>query len=143
MPKTYSSIWIHTIWTTKGHVPLLDKNFRVDLCNYIRQNAQEKQIYVDMINGIEDHLHALVRLTTSQSVAEIMKQIKGSSSYWINDNELTSVKFNWQRGYGALSVSLHELDKIRKYIKKQEQHHKHWKLDEELERFMYLNQISQ
>jgi REP element-mobilizing transposase RayT len=59
MSKTYNSIWIHTIWTTKDRVPLLDKNFRVRLCSYVRENAKDKQIHVDMINGIEDHLHAL------------------------------------------------------------------------------------
>jgi REP element-mobilizing transposase RayT len=143
MPKTYSSIWIHTIWTTKNRIPLLNKDFRIDLCTFIRKNAQEKQIHLDMINGIEDHLHALISLLPTQSIAEAMQQIKGASSYWINKNELVNVKFRWQQGYGALSVSPHEIDKIRKYIKKQQQHHKHWNLEEELERFKHFNQESQ
>jgi REP element-mobilizing transposase RayT len=143
MPKTYSSIWVHAIWTTKNRVPSLDKKFRVDLCKYIRENAHEKQMTVDMINGIEDHLHALIRLLPTQSVAEIMKQIKGASSNWINKNEIVNEKFKWQQGYGALTVSPREVDKIRRYIKNQEHHHKSWKLDEELGRFKYLKEKHQ
>ena len=100
----------------------------------------EKGFIIDMINGIEDHLHGLIRLLPSQSIAEVMKQIKGASSYWINENKLLKIKFNWQQGYGALSVSPYQIDTIRNYIKKQEQHHKHWKLDDELRRFQSLDE---
>jgi REP element-mobilizing transposase RayT len=139
MSKTYTSIWIHAIWTTKERVALLDRSFRVDICSYIRENARENQMHVDTVNGIEDHLHALISMLPTQSVAQIMKQIKGTSSHWINENELTNVKFSWQRSYGALSVSPQEVDKIRKYIRKQEDHHKNWKLDEEFKRFKHFD----
>jgi|AntRauTorcE11898_2_1112593.scaffolds.fasta_scaffold08887_2 REP element-mobilizing transposase RayT len=140
MPKTYSSIWIHVVWTTKNRHPLLRKRFRVDLCTYIRRNAMEKGIIVDMINGVEEHLHALVRFLPSQSISNAVKQIKGASSRWLNKNEFLDVKFSWQQGFGALSVSPSEINKIRNYIKKQEEHHKHWKLEDELKRFQHFEQ---
>ena len=139
MPKTYSSIWIHTIWTTKERNPLLARNFRIPLCSRIRENAMQKGFIIDMINGVEDHLHGLIHLLPSQSVAEVMKQIKGASSHWINENGLVKIKFNWQQGYGALSVSPSQIDSIRNYIKNQEQHHKHWKLEDELQKFQFLD----
>ena len=95
----------------------------------------EKGMIVDMVNGIEDHMHALIRLKPVQSPSKVMKQIKGTSAHWINSNELSVAKFQWQQGYGALSVSSDHLDKIRKYIKAQEYHHKSWKLEDELKRF--------
>ena len=140
MPKTYSSIWIHFIWTTKDRRPLIAKEFKVDLCTFIRRNTMDKGMIVDMVNGIEDHMHALVRLKPVQSPSQVMKQIKGASARWINSNELLTTKFQWQQGYGALSVSPDDLNNIRKYIKTQEYHHKNWKLEDELKRFQHYPQ---
>ena len=95
---------------------------------------------VDMINGIEDHMHAMVRLKPVQSISEVMKQIKGASARWINSKELLDMKFQWQQGYGALSVSPDDIDKVRKYIKNQEYHHRSWKLEDELKRFQHYPQ---
>ena len=139
MPKTFSSVWVHTIWTTKERNPLLNQTFRAELCTFIRKNTRKKEILVDMINGVEDHLHCLFRLLPRQSISEVMKQIKGASSFWINDNNLTPIKFKWQEGFGALSVSPGEIDKVRSYIKNQKQHHKKWHLDDELKRFLYFS----
>ena len=135
MPKTYSSIWIHLIWTTQDRRPLIAKGLNVELCTFIRKNTIEKGMIVDMINGIEDHMHAMVRLKPVQSISEVMKQIKGASARWINSKKLLDMKFQWQQGYGALSVSPNDIDKVRKYIKNQEYHHRSWKLEDELKRF--------
>ena len=143
MPKTYSSIWIHLIWTTKDRNPFIAKDFNVALCTFIRRNTAEKDITVDMINGVEEHMHALIRLKPVQSVSEVMKQIKGASARWINAEELLSLKFQWQQGYGALSVNPDDIDKVRKYIKNQRQHHKNWELEDELQRFRYFNEEAQ
>ncbi|HLR31599.1 MAG TPA: IS200/IS605 family transposase [Fodinibius sp.] len=143
MPKTYSSIWIHLIWTTRNRRPLLAKSFNVELCTFIRKNTVEKGMIVDMVNGIEDHMHALIRLKPVQSVSEVMKQIKGASARWINEEELLRVKFQWQQGYGALSVTPNDIEKVRKYIKNQERHHQKWELEDELQRFRYFDEEPQ
>jgi len=96
-----------------------------------------------MINGVKEHMHALIRLKPVQSVSEVMKQIKGASARWINAEELLSLKFQWQQGYGALSVNPDDIDKVRKYIKNQRQHHKNWELEDELQRFRYFNEEAQ
>ena len=140
MPKTYSSIWIHLIWTTQDRRPLIAKGLNVELCTFIRKNTIEKGMIVDMINGIEDHMHAMVRLKPVQSISEVMKQIKGASARWINSKKLLDMKFQWQQGYGALSVSPNDIDKVRKYIKNQEYHHRSWKLEDELKRFQHYPQ---
>ena len=135
--KSYSSIWIHAVWTTKNRVPLLHKNFRIELFIQTKQNAEEYGYILDTLNGIEDHMHCLIRLLPDQKLTSVIKQIKGSSSHWINSRDLLNIAFAWQAGYGALSVSPSEVHKVRQYIIQQEKHHKKWNLDEELERFEY------
>lgn len=139
--KSYSSIWIHCVWTTKNRQPLLDKKFRIQVFQCIKQDALENEYIMDVINGIEDHVHCLIRLMPSQRLSDLLKQIKGSSSRYINEGQYLKSKFSWQVGYGAISVSPDNLDIIRKYIINQERHHQHWKLDEELSRFKFYQDI--
>jgi REP element-mobilizing transposase RayT len=135
--KSYSSIWIHLIWTTKERQPLLDKTFRGDLIVYMKQNAVDNGILLDCVNGIEDHLHGLVRLLPAQCLSDIVKQLKGSSSHWIYQNKFHPFPFSWQAGYGALSVNPADIKEIRQYIFKQEVHHHQWGLDQEIKKFKY------
>jgi putative transposase len=139
--KSYSSLWVHLIWTTKDRLPLLHKNFRVSLFRYMKQRAQQKEMIVDMINGIEDHVHCLVRLKTTQSISQIVKQLKGSSSRWISSKNMIEIPFSWQRGYGAISVSPSEIDTVRQYIIHQENHHAKWNLDQEIDQIKGYNDI--
>lgn len=116
--KSYSSIWIHLIWTTKGRAPLLQKSWRISLFKFIKKNALDHGIILDTINGIEDHVHVLVRILPRQKVSDIVKQCKGASSRWINNQHFIHQNFSWQTGYGAISVSPPDIDKVRKYIRK-------------------------
>ena len=96
---------------------------------HIKENAIQKGIYIDFINGYEDHCHCLISLNINQSVDKVMQLIKGESSFWINKNRhlfpnLKGRKFEWQDEYFALSVSESVVYKVRNYIKNQEVHHK-------------------
>lgn len=113
---------------------MLHKNFRLSLFKYVKRHAQQKEIIVDTINGIEDHVHCLVRVKPIQSVVKIVKQLKGSSSRWINSKNVIEMPFAWQVGYGAISVSPSGINKVRQYIIHQERHHEEWNLGEELAR---------
>ncbi|HCI69523.1 MAG TPA: transposase, partial [Balneola sp.] len=83
----------------------LSKSFRFELFNHIKDYSSENEIDLDIINGIEDHVHCLFRLKSSQNPAEVIKLIKGESSFWINKNVILDDKFEWQVGYGVFSVS--------------------------------------
>jgi putative transposase len=78
--STFSKIWIHAIWTTKNREPILYKKIRYELFNYIKKEVALKNIYVDTINGIEDHVHCLFQLKTTQSISFVIQEIKGGSS---------------------------------------------------------------
>jgi REP element-mobilizing transposase RayT len=119
----YIKVWIHLIWTTKNRYPYLKKSLRIRLIHHIRENAISKGICIDFINGAEDHIHILLRLKADQSIANIVKLIKGESSYWVNQRKWFTTKFEWQRDYYAISHNSKYIKKIREYIKNQEKHH--------------------
>jgi len=103
---------------------------------HIRENARQKGIYVDHVNGYSDHCHCLVSLGIDQTIQKVMQMIKGESSYWINKNNLTSNKFDWQDEYFAVSVSESALDRVREYIKNQDEHHGIKTFQEEYDEFI-------
>lgn len=101
-----------------------------------QRECQGKGIFIDFVNGYSDHCHCLVSLGIDQSIQKVMQLIKGESSFWINKNELTKEKFEWQDEYFAVSVSESMLDKVRAYIKNQEEHHNKKTFQEEYEEFI-------
>ena len=100
------------------------------------QNCKEKEIFLQVINGHTDHLHCLISLGKDQSVSKITQLIKGESSFWINQNNLTPEKFSWQDDYFAVSVSESQIEAVINYIKNQERHHSKKSFNEEIEEFM-------
>ena len=88
------------------------------------------------INDHEDHCHCLVSLGENQSLRKIIQLIKGESSYWINKELFLEEKFEWQDEYFAVSVSESQLDRVREYIKNQEEHHRKKTFQQEYEEFI-------
>lgn len=78
-------IWIHYVWTTKNRKPLLKEPYRSLLYKHIREYAFEKNIFLDRINGYEEHVHAIVSLGSRQTIDGIAQILKGESSFWFNN----------------------------------------------------------
>ena len=133
---SFAKIWIHVVWGTKNQEPVLQKSIRGRVLQHISENAISKDIYIDCINGYTDHLHSLMTLNADLSVAKQMQLIKGESAFWINKEALTNQKFEWQDEYFAVSVSESVLNKVRDYIKNQEEHHKHKTFQQEYDEFI-------
>jgi REP element-mobilizing transposase RayT len=133
---SYVRLWIHCVWGTKKRVPFLTKENKKKVIEHIRNNALEKNIYIDTINGHTEHLHCIISLNAQQSIAKVMQLIKGESSFWINSNKLTKSKFEWADEYFAVSISESQLNKVRNYIKNQEEHHRKKKWLEECDEFV-------
>jgi putative transposase len=130
---SYIRIWVHSVWTTNKRIPYLTDKIREEVIYHIHENSRLKGIYIDHINGYHEHLHALISLGGSQSVSEVMQKIKGESSFWINKNKMTGLKFEWQDDFYAVSIGMPQLENLRKYIRNQEEHHKQETLQEELD----------
>jgi len=140
----FIKVYIHFVWSTKNRFPFLKtKEMRLKVWNHIRENAKEKGIFIDFINGYNDHCHCLVSLGVDQTIQKIMQLIKGESSFWINKQGLLAdlpsaeiEKFEWQDEYFAVSVSESMLDTVRNYIKNQEEHHSKKTFQEEYDEFI-------
>jgi len=140
----FVKVYIHFVWSTKNRFPFLKtKEMRLKVWNHIRENAKEKGIFIDFINGYNDHCHSLVSLGVDQTIQKVMQLIKGESSFWINKQGLLAdlpsaeiEKFEWQDEYFAVSVSESMLDTVRNYIKNQEEHHSKKTFQEEYDEFI-------
>lgn len=128
----FVKVYIHFVWSTKNREPFLDSyEVRTTVWQHIKENAKSKEIFIDTINGYQEHCHCLISLGIDQTMSKIMQLIKGESSFWINKNNLCSQKFEWQDEYFAISVSESIVDKVRDYIKNQEEHHSRTSFKEE------------
>lgn len=139
--QSYTSLWVHLVWSTKNRQPLIHLQLKKPLYDRMREIADEKDFRIDFINGIEDHVHLLVSLKSTQSVCTVVKDLKGITSIWVNQNNLTEAYFEWQDGYAAFSVSYSQLNRVRSYIKNQRKHHLTEGFDKEMRRFNELNQL--
>jgi len=130
-------VYIHFVWSTKNRESFLsDKEIRFKVWRHIKENAKFKDIYIDIINGYNDHCHCLVSLGVDQTIKQVMQLIKGESSFWINKEKLINAKFEWQDEYFAASVSESLIEKTRNYIKGQEKHHEQNSFQQEYEDFL-------
>ena len=133
---SYITAYVHFVWTTKNRIPFLKDSIRSKVIEHIKENAKEKNIYIDEINGFEEHIHCLVSLGPNKSLEKIAQLLKGESSFWTNKNNLTSQKFGWQNDYWVAGVGKAELNRVRNYIRKQEEHHRKVSFEEELGKFL-------
>jgi len=130
--------WLHCVWGTKSKVAFLTSQNKVEIFSHIRENAKQKGIHIDMINGHQDHVHCIVSLNADQSVTKVMQLIKGESSFWINKNSIVKESFEWAHEYFAVSVSESQIDKVRDYIRNQEEHHQKKSWEEEYKEFLSI-----
>jgi REP element-mobilizing transposase RayT len=138
MPHSFNKIWIHAIWATKERLPLINASVEDKIHPFISVQLREQGCLVKIINGMPDHIHCLFLLNPQKSIAEVIKQIKGSSSHFVNQNNLILEKFAWQTGYAAYSVSESVVDKVFLYIKNQKQHHTMKTFQQEYDEFLKL-----
>jgi REP element-mobilizing transposase RayT len=132
----FIKIWIHLIWSTKNRAHLISKELKPKLLAHIKENAKQKDIYLDSINCFSDHIHFLISLKGEQSISKVAMLLKGESSFWVNKNKLSNFKFEWQDEFIAVSVSESVVAKVRKYIADQEKHHKTKSFAEEYDEFI-------
>jgi len=138
MPHSYNKIWIHAIWATKLRAPMIHTNVERQIHQFISDQLREQGCPVRIVNGMPDHIHCLFLLSPQKFIAEVIKQIKGSSSHFINQHNLVPEKFAWQTGFAAYSVSESVVEKVFRYIKNQKQHHHKKSFIQEYDEFLKL-----
>ncbi len=143
MAQTYTQLIIHAVFHTKDNQNLIQPAFERAIYDQFRIQLEEISCPLLEIGGMPDHVHLLFRLDPKRSISDIMKQIKGGVSHWINQQDFLSNKFSWQNGYGAFSVSASQLDHIRHYILTQKEHHQTMSFRQEYEEFMRLHGLGE
>ena len=137
MAQSLSRLWTHLIFSTKNRFPFLsDKTIRIDMHGYLANMLREQDCETLIVNGVEDHVHALFALSRTRAIADVVKEIKRTSSVWLKELSPKLSKFHWQGGYGAFSVSQSNLDEVIRYIENQEEHHKRVTFQDEYRAFL-------
>lgn len=133
MPKSCTLVYIHFVWATWDRLPLVTSDLEPSIYACIASKCQELKSELLGIGGTQDHVHVLVRLHSTVSVAELAKGMKGSSSHLVTHELAPNHGFKWQGAYGAFSVSRRDVPQILAYVKKQKEHHANGEVREEWE----------
>lgn len=115
--------YIHLVWTTKDRDPCLTPELERAVHHCLSNQAERMKCVVRAIGGMPDHVHMVIWLPATLSVAELVKNLKGTSSAFINDEQRHESHFRWQEGYAVFSVSRSHLAAVTAYVLNQKQHH--------------------
>ncbi|MFH6961115.1 IS200/IS605 family transposase [Flavobacterium plurextorum] len=141
MANTYSQLYIHIVFAVKGRQNLISKKSKDEIYKYITGIITHQKQKLIAINGMPDHIHILVGIKPNISISDLVRDIKSSSSKFINEQKWINGKFEWQTGFGAFSYGHSQLTSVIKYIENQEEHHKTKTFKEEYITFLKLFNI--
>jgi len=141
MADTYSQLYIQIVFAVKGRQNLISKKWKDEMYKYITGIITNQKQKLIAINGMPDHIHILVGIKPNISLSDLVRDIKSSSSKFINEQKWINGKFEWQNGFGAFSYGHSQLTNVIKYIENQEKHHKTKTFKEEYIAFLKLFNI--
>ena len=124
MPQSLSLVIVHVIFSTKERRPFLDPDTRQKLHAYLATVARNAGCEAYRVGGVADHVHLAIRFSRTLTIADLVEELKTSSSKWLKTQSPELAPFSWQRGYGAYSIRPSDLDALRAYIDGQEEHHR-------------------
>jgi putative transposase len=143
MATTLTELLYHCIWSTKNRDPLIRPEIEENVWRILAGTAKRNEMRILNVGGIENHVHVLVRIPKTMSVSEAMQRLKGGSSKAINNEELlgSELRFAWQDGYGAFTVSKSNVPDIERYVLGQREHHRVRTFEDEFVEFLDRHEI--
>jgi REP element-mobilizing transposase RayT len=132
---------MHCVFSTKERRKLITPDLQERLYPYLGGIARENKMKALAIGGVEDHVHALLSIPSTLSIAKSVQLLKGNSSKWIHETFPNKRLFEWQEGYGAFSISTSGVKETLKYIQSQKEHHARHSFTDELIMFLKKNGI--
>ena len=123
MANTYTQIYIHVVFAVQARESLIKAEWKEELFKYIAGILNNQKTKLIAIGGVEDHIHILFGMNPTIALSDLVREVKASSSKFINEEKFVRGKFYWQEGFGAFSYSRSQIDAVAKYILNQEQHH--------------------
>ena len=127
----FTNLRVHFIWSTKDRKKQIAEDFQDDLYAYIGGILRKRKHVLLAAGGMEDHIHLLVGMHQSQSIADCVRDVKSNSSGWVHEQFPQLQTFQWQTKYGAFSVSQSAVESVKAYIANQKEHHKTISFEEE------------
>jgi putative transposase len=120
--RAYTALYVHLVWATWDRAPLITPEIRARIYPMMQRQANDLGAHVIAVGGIEDHVHVLTRFPSTVAIANLVRRMKGASSYLAS--QVMREPFKWQGSYGAFTLSTRGLDKVRAYVLDQESHHR-------------------
>lgn len=141
MPQSLAKIYIHLIFSTKNRERAVPDDLRPGLHAYMGGVLRDLGCTAVDINTEPDHAHVLFLLSRTESLSNIVRQVKTGSTHWLQDKQPALRHFHWQNGYGAFSVSQSTLQEVREYGRGQREHHRVMTFQEEFRKFLTRYEI--
>jgi REP element-mobilizing transposase RayT len=132
MSSSYCNLLYHIVFATKGREPWMTATIRPRIHQYVGGAIRNENGIAIIINGTADHIHILAKLRQDKALSKLIGEWKANSSGWISRTFREAAGFAWQEGYGAFTVSESQAPKVRRYIERQEEHHRSVSFVEEL-----------
>ena len=131
MPQSLASLHCHIVFSTKERAPFINKEMQPRLYAYMGAIIDKQSSRLIAAGGMPDHIHLLVSMARTLTLADLVRAIKSNSSAWIHKEFPNLRRFTWQDGYGAFAVSYSGIDALENYLAKQEEHHRTMSFKEE------------
>jgi REP element-mobilizing transposase RayT len=131
MSHTYSQVLLHIVFGTWDRAPMISPQIRDDLYQYMGGIVREARGTLIAVNGMPDHVHLLVAMPLTVSIAVLVREVKAKSSRFVHEKWPDRDRFTWQGGYGVFSVSHSAVEQVEKYIREQEEHHRKYSFEQE------------
>jgi REP-associated tyrosine transposase len=142
MPQSLARLHVHLIFSTKNRQSILRDSVRASLHAYLATVLQNLECPPVLINSVEDHVHVLFELSRTVAVSQAVEEVKKSSSKWIKTQGAEYAGFAWQAGYGAFAVSESNVQVVRAYISKQQEHYRRKTFQEEYRAFLDRHKVA-
>jgi putative transposase len=141
MANTYTQCYFHLVFAVKNRRALINADWKDNLEKYITGIVQNHKHKLLAIGSMPDHIHIFIGYNMNHLIPDLVEEIKTSSNAWINNNRLSNVKFEWQKGYGAFTHSRSDLKRIGNYVNNQQEHHRAKSFREEYLEILVKNGI--
>jgi REP element-mobilizing transposase RayT len=141
VPHSYSNTLVHCVFSTKDRRKLLTPEILARLFPYLSGIARKNGMTALAVGGVEDHVHLLLSLPTMLPVAKAIQLVKGGSSKWLRETFPELAQFAWQAGYGAFSIGIAQVERTRRYIEGQADHHRETSFETEFIQFLKTHGI--
>lgn len=122
--SSFTKLTYHVVYGTRYRRRVISDALQERLYEYIGGIIREKKGHLIEIGGVDDHVHLLSNFPPAIAVSDMIRDVKANSAKWVNELGLIEGRFEWQKAYGAFTVSYSQIEAVRQYVRNQKEHHR-------------------